>query len=98
MVSWGSGRVFQSGTTDGRDFRISEIPDKTDDPAENGRVWLLVSIYRDLAKKVIKTTKPIVMPAPVTVIYWSKNCCVTILPPFAKVNALPESRIALGHL
>ena len=31
---------------------ISGIPDKTDDPAENGRVWLLVSIYRDLAKKV----------------------------------------------
>ena len=52
MVSWGSGRVFQSGTTDGRDFRISGIPDKTDDPAENGSVWLLVSIYRDLAKKV----------------------------------------------
>lgn len=25
-------------------FRISGIPDKTDDPAENGRVWLLVSI------------------------------------------------------
>lgn len=52
MVSWGSGRVFQSGTTDGGDFRISGIPDKTDDSAEDGRVWLLVSIYRDLAKKV----------------------------------------------
>ena len=39
--------VFQSGTVDGGDFGFPEFG-QTDDPAEDGRVWLLVSIYRDL--------------------------------------------------
>ena len=49
---------------------------------------------RDLAKKSMKITKPMVTPDPLMTMAWSRNCLVTICPPLATVSARPASKIA----